>query len=747
VGHGTSREGYWYRTDARARTRPPAFTPPPAYDSGSSDRLGRNSNIRKKPKMATTEAFTNPDGTAWDPPSRETMEACGNAPVKREFLRPLPPIPSDPKPPASDGSGTDGGTNGGKSKRAQKRDNNAKKVSVEHLCNAFAKGICTFGEKCRFSHDHGAYLLHKQLDLPGPCPFIVAKGKCPHGVMCRFYGTHPDATKRDESNKETNDTDDTDTAVTDAQSMADVLTLPPPTDGMLDEINFFHPNLKVLLRKGKIRFNRSDAVLKQLGVKTKWSYGPHAVVREFGKGIQVEDTGATETTYDPDTSHTNRDPSNPDTTQATGQGDDEGGGKRRKEDGASQGVDVRPRRAEKRTVDFKGKLYLAPLTTVGNLPFRRIAKQFGADITCGEMALCTNLLQGQPSEWALLRRHASEDVFGAQICGGYPDAVSRCAQLIDDEFAQSGGIDFVDINMGCPIDLICNKGAGSMLLQKPSQMELIAKACSPILSCALTLKTRTGYYDNKKVAHEIIPNMKSWGVSAVTLHGRSRQQRYSRLADWKYIGECVSKANALSGRGTGGGTGGGNSGKPSAPSFSVIGNGDVYSWHDYNAHCDEAGGAGVATCMIARGGLIKPWIFTEIKEQRDWDISSGERLDILKQFASFGLEHWGSDARGVANTRRFLLEWLSFLHRYIPVGLLERTRVGIHERPPTYVGRNDLETLFASTQASDWVKITTMLLGPTEKDFVFRAKHKSNAYATEGAAEKADLYGGDNMQG
>ena len=101
----------------------------------------------------------------------------------------------------------------------------------------------------------------------------------------------------------------------------------------------------------------------------------------------------------------------------------------------------------------------------------------------------------------------------------------------------------------------------------------------------------------------------------------------------------------------------------------------------------------------------------------------------------------------MANTRRFLLEWLSFLHRYIPVGLLERTWVGIHERPPTYVGRNDLETLFASTQASDWVKITTMLLGPTEKDFVFRAKHKSNAYATEGAAEKADLYGGDNMQG
>ncbi|KFV63191.1 tRNA-dihydrouridine(47) synthase [NAD(P)(+)]-like, partial [Dryobates pubescens] len=369
---------------------------------------------------------------------------------------------------------------------------------------------------------------------------------------------------------------------------------------------------------------------------------------------------------------------------------------------------IKLRSCEKRKLEIQGKLYLAPLTTCGNLPFRRVCKGFGADVTCGEMAVCTNLLQGQASEWALLKRHHTEDLFGVQLEGAFPDTMTKCAELLN----QTIEVDFVDINVGCPIDLVYKKGGGCALMTRANKFEQIVRGMNSVLDVPLTVKIRTGVQEKVNVAHKIIPRIREWGAAMVTLHGRSREQRYTRSADWEYIAECARAARPMP----------------------LFGNGDILSYEDANRALE----LGVSGVMIARqvaalfcacrGALIKPWLFTEIKEQRHWDISSSQRFDILKDFTNYGLEHWGSDTQGVEKTRKFLLEWLSFLCRYIPVGLLEHLPQKINERPPYYLGRDYLETLMASQNVEDWIKISELLLGPVPANFTFLPKHKANSY-------------------
>lgn len=118
----------------------------------------------------------------------------------------------------------------------------------------------------------------------------------------------------------------------------------------------------------------------------------------------------------------------------------------------------------------------------------------------------------------------------------------------------------------------------------------------------------------------------------------------------------------------------------------MIGNGDIFSYTDYERNVLDNDGLNT-TAMLGRGALVKPWLPTEIKERRHWDISASERLDMLKEFVKCGLEHWGSDQQGLNSTRRFLLEWLSFLYRYIPVGLLEVVPQNMNQRPPNHMVR------------------------------------------------------------
>ncbi|EYB85627.1 hypothetical protein Y032_0295g1674 [Ancylostoma ceylanicum] len=350
---------------------------------------------------------------------------------------------------------------------------------------------------------------------------------------------------------------------------------------------------------------------------------------------------------------------------------------------------------------LKGKKYLAPLTTVGNLPFRRLCVDYGADITCGEMALATSLLSGTPSEYSLVKRHPCEKIFGVQLAGGFPDTMAKAAQILVDEME----IDFIDINMGCPIDVVNQKGGGCALPNRPNKMvEVISAMRGVMLGVPLTVKIRTGLKEGVLTADETIKTMiTSAKPDLITFHPRSKEQRYTKLAKWDFVNPCLAACGEV-------------------PLWVC---GDVLSWEDYYQRLEQYPVSGI---MIGRGALIKPWIFTEIDEFRTWDISANERLDLLKKFVNYGLDHWGSDDAGVERTRRFLLEWLSFQCRYIPVGLLERLPQRINDRPPLHRGRNELETLLSSPRAVDWIEISRMLLGPTPEGFTFIPKHKASSY-------------------
>lgn len=365
---------------------------------------------------------------------------------------------------------------------------------------------------------------------------------------------------------------------------------------------------------------------------------------------------------------------------------------------------IQGRDFERKKVDFKEKLYLAPLTTVGNLPFRRLCKKFSCDITCAEMSLCTSLLNGNPSEWSHLKRHESEDVFGVQITGTHPEHITKVVKILSDQCE----LDFVDLNCGCPTEWIYQSGAGAGLMNRHPKLRKMIAGASMVSKVPITIKMRAGCVEDKNTAHNLINSVvspfTSKYIGAVTIHGRSRAQRYTKLADWNYVNEC--------GRFTG--------------DIPLLGSGDCISWQEYYSNLEEY--KNISGVVIARGALISPWLFTEIKERRTWDISSKERLEIIGDFVNYALDHWGSDATGVENSRRYLLEWLSFACRYIPVGLLEVLPQRINDRPPMYKGRDELETLLSSPSASDWVKISEMFLGKVPDNFKFLPKHKANAY-------------------
>lgn len=558
----------------------------------------------------------------------------------------------------------------------------------------FSPADCRFGEKCKFEHDLRRYLNEWKredlLTLGGTCPIWKAKGKCDAGWKCRFVGSHMQERETDDGRKE---------LVLIENECHKPLTTP------VDIVNVVSTQAKSDLMKRKISTPKADSYLTWLDKNSK------EAENQFHHG------------------HANDQEENLD--------DDDHDEETRMNDNRARYVEPPLMSSEKRRIYFGPETpVLAPLTTQGNLPFRRLCVDLGAQITYSEMAVSLPLIQGQKSEWALMKAHESETVapryqptepivanynnvkdfrFGAQIAANKPWQALKATEILT---TLCPYLRVIDLNCGCPIDLVYRTGAGSALLESPAKLEKIIRGMNAVSGeIPVTVKIRMGTKDGKPMAHKLVNRLVyggqealemgggSSGTAAITLHGRSRQQRYTKNADWQYIADCAALINQFNEKGDDiSDTIREVDGRSQPPKSKIyfLGNGDCYSHVDYRSHLNDAK---VDSVMIARGALIKPWIFEEIQQGQYLDKSASERLAMVEQYVRYGLETWGSDEIGVGVTRRFLLEWLSFAYRYVPVGILEYLPPSLQDRPPAWKGRNELETLLGSDNYKDWIKI------------------------------------------
>ncbi|OWB58051.1 hypothetical protein B5S28_g4043 [[Candida] boidinii] len=533
--------------------------------------------------------------------------------------------------------------------------------------------ICKFGaDSCRFTHNIEEYLSNKPQDISGMCPVFQELGYCPTGLKCRWLSSH--------YNKETKN------LIYDESKFKNGIKI--PHNG---EVNWIDAKQKNELQKRQIALPLSDLVIPYVDSL-----------------IQSNNPKKEEPEQEPE--------------QSEEQEKDESLSKQETiKQNSTTYIEAPFKPEEKKPLNLKNAKIVSPLTTVGNLPYRRLMKTLGADITYSEMAFALPLIQGSNSEWALPKAHESEyPGFGVQIATSKNFQACKAAEAIS---KLTTHVSELNLNCGCPIDLLYRQGQGSALLEQPNRMVRLLKGmnyCSGDIP--VTVKIRMGSRDNNPVADVIVQKLlKEGDVAAITLHGRSRQQRYTREADWDYvskIGSIVQEYNADQVED--------KDARDKRPVY-LVGNGDCFTHEDwYKAVKDP----NIDSVMIARGALIKPWIFEEIEAKQYIDKSATERLSILEKYSKFAITHWGSDEYGVNSARRFLCEFMSFTHRYIPVGILERLPPKLNERPPQWKGRNELETLLGSNDANDWIKISEMFLGKSSDSFKFIPKHKSNSYET-----------------
>lgn len=279
-------------------------------------------------------------------------------------------------------------------------------------------------------------------------------------------------------------------------------------------------------------------------------------------------------------------------------------------------------------VELENNLILAPMAGVTDLPFRRIVEKFNPGLVCTEMVSSKALFYGDEKTKSLLNTDGENGPISMQIFGSDLESMGYSARYVS-EFA-----DILDINMGCPAPKVVKNGDGSKLLLDLEKAEEIIKIVVANSKVPVTLKFRKGWDNNNIVACELAKIAEKNGISAITIHGRTRDEFYSGHADWDIIKKVKQSVN-----------------------IPVIGNGDVIDEESAKEMFEYTGVDGIA---IGRGSMGNPWIFKQIQHylktgEKLSPIFNKEKYEILKEHIELDIKYKGE---GIAlNEMRKHIAW------------------------------------------------------------------------------------------